>query len=221
MDNLSFLDPAKNKCDYVELEHCPGIDIKATDLTMIQLNIRGLINKQHELLKLINSCTGKSKLDVVTLQETWLTSRNESLIDIPGYKHYGMKRSSRLGGGVSILVNKILRSRPNDTLSFTETDIESCFIEIDDHGSKILVGSIYRPPNSNINCFLSRYKEISKSLKKFKGHCLIGMDHNLDFLKAGKHATTQSFVDLNLDIGLFPNSHQTNKNYSHKCYAHR
>ena len=30
------------------------------------------------------------------------------------------------------------------------------------------------------------------------------MDHNLDFLKAGKHTTTQSFVDLNLDIGLFP-----------------
>ena len=99
-------------------------------------------------------------------------------------------------------MNKILRS--NDTLSFTETDIESCFIEIDDHGSKILVGSIYRPPNSNINRFLTRYKEISKILKKFKGHCLIGMDHNLDFLKAGKHDTTQSFVDLNLEVGLFP-----------------
>ena len=168
MDNLSFLDPTENKCDYVELEHCSGIDINTTDLTMIQLNIRGLINKQTELLKLINSCTGKSKLDVVTFQETWLTSRNESLVDIPGYKHYGMKCSSRLGGGVSILVNKILRSRPNDTLSFTETDIESCFIEIDDHCSKILVGSIYRLPNSNINHFLSKYKEISKFFKKIQ-----------------------------------------------------
>ena len=94
MDHLSFLDPAKNRCDYVELEQCSGVDIKATDLTVIQLNIRGLINKQHELLKLIHSCTGKSKLNVVTLQETWLTSRNESLIDIPSYKHYGMKCSS-------------------------------------------------------------------------------------------------------------------------------
>ena len=30
------------------------------------------------------------------------------------------------------------------------------------------------------------------------------MDHNLDFLKASKHTSTEDFVDLKLNIGLFP-----------------
>ena len=30
------------------------------------------------------------------------------------------------------------------------------------------------------------------------------MDHNLDFLKASKHARTQEFIDLNIDNYMYP-----------------
>ena len=48
------------------------------------------------------------------------------------------------------------------------------------------------------------YKKIVATTRKLKYHCIIGMDHNLDFLKATKHSTTQDFIDLNLSNGLFP-----------------
>ena len=53
----------------------------------LQFNIQGLLNKQGELLKLINKIAGNKKIDVVMLQETWLTKTNCTLVNIPRYKH--------------------------------------------------------------------------------------------------------------------------------------
>ena len=39
---------------------------------------------------------------------------------------------------------------------------------------------------------------------KNKEHMLIGLDHNLDLLKADKHSLTQDFLDQNIDSGLMP-----------------
>ena len=33
---------------------------------------------------------------------------------------------------------------------------------------------------------------------------IIGLDHNLDFLKADKHHATNDFIQNNLDFGLIP-----------------
>ena len=48
--------------------------IENSDLRVIQLNIRGLFGKQDKLLKLINCCN-KMKIDVVLLEETWLSKK--------------------------------------------------------------------------------------------------------------------------------------------------
>ena len=41
--------------------------------------------------------------------------------------------------------------------------------------------------------------------KKQKNHDLvIGIDHNMDFLKSDKHPQTQEFLELNLDSDLKP-----------------
>ena len=68
-----------------------------------------------------------------------------------------------MGGSVSILIS---RSRSLSTLNFNDSNTESCFAEIDDKGSKILVGSMYRPPNSDIKKFLTKYREITYAVKK-------------------------------------------------------
>ena len=33
---------------------------------------------------------------------------------------------------------------------------------------------------------------------------VIGIDHNMDFLKASRHTNTQKFLDFNLEINLLP-----------------
>ena len=61
----------------------------------------------------------------------------------------------------------------------------------------------YRPPNTNASKFLREYSDTIKTWKRQKNHDLIlGLDHNMDFLKSDKHTQTQDFLELNLDSDL-------------------
>ena len=64
---------------------------------------------------------------------------------------------------------------------------------------------MYRPPNSNTQTFLASYNSLIFAMKKEnpKG-IIIGLDHNLNFLKADKHQATNDFIQGNLDFGLIP-----------------
>ena len=64
---------------------------------------------------------------------------------------------------------------------------------------------MYRPPNSDIPTFLASYNSLVCAIKKERPKgIIIGLDHNLDFLKSDKHSTTNDFTQNNLDFGLIP-----------------
>ena len=110
LHKLDFLDPDQDRCDYFELDDNKCWQSNRGDLTILQLNIRGLFGKQNELRNMLNSICGVNKVDIVLLQETWLTSENKNSLNIPGYKHFAAHRPNKKGGGVSILINDELKS---------------------------------------------------------------------------------------------------------------
>ena len=64
---------------------------------------------------------------------------------------------------------------------------------------------MYRPPNSEISIFLASYDSLICAMKRENPKSIIiGLDHNLDFLKADRHSTTYDFIQNNLDFGLIP-----------------
>ena len=191
-------DSINDNCDY-------ATEIKQSfqDLSILQLNIRGLLSKQHilkeTLLKLQNPP------DILLLCETWLKSNTENKVDLPGYKCYHKHRPSKIGGGVSVLVKSTLRSRDRKDL-VNHTDIfEYVVVELKTNSNNILLLSGYRPPNSNAKLSLKEYSEILKSLKKLKYHeLIIGLDHNYDLLKSAHNTSTSQFLNLNIDTDLTP-----------------
>ena len=68
---------------------------------------------------------------------------------------------------------------------------------------KILISSIYRPPNTPESEFIDEYSKFVCNLKRLdnKG-IIIGLDHNLDLLKSSKHAPTDRFLNTNLSLNL-------------------
>ena len=62
-----------DNCDYVDLVDSKEIPIGIRDLSIMQLNIRGLSSKQQELYQLLKSVTQLERVDVLMLVETWLT----------------------------------------------------------------------------------------------------------------------------------------------------
>ena len=77
---------------------------------------------------------------------------------------------------------------------------ESIFIEIDKHvfnkNSNIVIGVIYRPPNTDINCFNESLNVILDKLKNENKLCFLMGDYNINLLNSDKRNPTSDFVEL-------------------------
>ena len=190
-----------DNCDYVYSVS----DAMHTDLVVMQLNIRGIGLKRSQLIDLIDNSVHNKQVDVVLISETWLTEFSPA-IDIPGFNIHRQDRLHKKGGGIAILISSKLRSVIRHDLSSKLEESECITLEIMlRNGDRCLVSLMYRPPNSNAQTFLASYNSLICAMKKEnpKG-IIIGLDHNLDFLKADKHQATNDFIQGNLDFGLIP-----------------
>ena len=143
--------------------------------------------------------------DLILLSETWLTPFSPS-VSIPGYEFYHLDQQHKKGGGVGILASSRLRCNLQSDLSSKLSESECLTIDVTlQSGEHCLVSSMYRPPNSEIPVFLASYSSLLCAMKKEcpKG-IIIGLDQNMNFLRAHSHRLTNDFIQLNLDFGMIP-----------------
>ena len=82
------------------------------------------------------------------------------MYNIPGYNLICNNRQS-LRGGVAIYINSKLNfTRRNDVEVFLAGQFGSLFIEIKSNASPLIVGEIYRVPNTNEHDSIERYETI-------------------------------------------------------------
>ena len=161
LEPLDFIDQGMDTCDYFDLTTEETWYGSKTDLIAIQLNIRGLINKQIDLQNLMNKVAGTVKIDLITLQETWLTNKNSHLINIPSYKHYFQTRIGKKGGGVSILVSNELTSRVCTDCYRNDTYMECISVEIKLPGKSITAISHIDRRIPTLKCLSKHLKTIA------------------------------------------------------------
>ena len=131
-------------------------------------------------------------------------SKHTPNFTIPGYKIYRSDRLARKGGGVCVLVKQGLISREISDIPKELNGTEICSVEIKTAKGQLGVLSLYRPPNTNPQHF---GKTLETLVKKTRKHCreiVMGLDHNLDFLKSNKHNPTNDFIEKVLDFNLLP-----------------
>ena len=132
------------------------------------------------------------------------------MVNIPGYTHIGNYRTDHKGGGVSILLkNGIPYKRREDLDIFIEGKTESVFVKtISKCGKPIIIGSIYRPPNTDLNQFSDNLTNIVSKVRSTKRkipcEIILGMDHNADLLKGNQHTPTHNFIENVTNLSLYP-----------------
>ena len=188
-------------CDYlhsVKYEH-------QDDLIVMQLNVRGLYSKISLLTDLLSSCADGRLPDVVLLSETWFTPASPP-VTIPEYDLVHCCRPYKRGGGVGILVSKNLRYTKCNSITSCMVENECITIEIELRShEKCIISSMYQPPNVNIQSFQCCYNSLVCEMNKLRPKAIIiGLDHNLDFLKSESHGGTSQFIQHNLDFNLIP-----------------
>ena len=88
-----------------------------------------------------------------------------------------------------------------------EKEAESTFIEmVAKNGKKFMVRSLYRAPNVKEDTFVNYVKDTIHKVKCESGQkeIIMGMDHNLNLLKANQHRGTKQFLDSMLELDMIP-----------------
>ena len=191
-----------DNCDYVDPETLPDI-VKAEDLLVLQWNLRGIRGKLNDIEDFLNN-TLEQKVGIVIICETWLNNNSPPLPPITGYTFIGKPRLDRKGGGVGFLIRKDILFRRKTELEVNDTILENMVIEVKCQ-TNILMCSGYRPPNTSMVDFSNGYENILKNITNHKHtNSVIGIDHNLDFIKYNRHNPTQLYLTQNLDYHMVP-----------------
>lgn len=193
-----------DNCAYIDYNSISNLNKSEGDLDIVQLNVRGLKSKLDDLSTLLVDL----KLpDVMIISETWLKAGEEKFVNIEGYNFIGAPRPNKKGGGVGFLIRKGLLYRELTELNQLNTSktFEHYYIELKGDHQNVVLGSIYRPPNTCLETFLSEYKvSLNMACDQKNKQVIVGMDHNINLLKHDTHAKTQEFIEIILDLGLIP-----------------
>ena len=107
-------------CDYVEPEKITCLNEYNKNITMLQLNIRGLYSNKYELSQVLSNLKRqKTEIDIVILSETLLTAIKREHLVVKGYNMVSNERQIKKGGGVAILIrNKLIYKIREDLSTF-------------------------------------------------------------------------------------------------------
>jgi len=172
----------------------------------LHINIHSLAAKYGQLQTIIHRLINiKIQIDFILLCETFLNKKNAHLFYIEGFQLIFKNRPVNKGGGIAIYVNNNINyKRRHDLEHDIENEFESLIIEAKLVHTKIIVGEIYRVPNTNEAESINRYDHILNKLSIEKKDILIGTDQNFDYLKIERHKNTSDLLNTFLSAGLQP-----------------
>ena len=128
-----------------------------------------------------------------------MNDHNCDLYDITGCNLIEVHRHTEKGGGVGIFLDNNIPYQIRSNLCLAYDVSECVFIEIDKEiftrDKNIIVGVIYRPPNSDLDAFNSSISLLLSELMQENKHCYIMGDYNINFLNYENHQRTAEFVD--------------------------
>lgn len=166
------------------------------------------MSKNHDELRTFLSTLSFS-FSVLAFSETWLTDDVFSLFPLPNYVSFHSCRKNKRGGGVSLYVLNSFDAGTRDDLSaeLDTTNTESIFIEIPScqqfNGKSILIGCIYRPPDSDHNTFIDALQSTLELISKESKLCFLLGDYNINLLKCDLSQTVD-FLNAIHSFNFFP-----------------
>ncbi len=98
-----------------------------------------------------------------------------------------------------------MKYKVREDLSLFQTgEFESIFVEFFSDDKSIIVGEIYRVPNTDEKNSPQRYEAVIDKIIKLNNDTIIGTDQKFDYLMLESHTTTSALLDTFISHGLAP-----------------
>ena len=159
IDSLYYDIDDLHKCDVLKHNY---------NICSMHLNIRSLPEKFDKLKLLLTQLDNINiNIDFILICETYFTDRNHDLYQLPGYNCISRHRKQAKCGGVGMYISDKYNYITRDDISlFVEQSFESVFVEVFVNNMvNIIVGEIYRVPNSNRQLSIQYYDSIVNKLQ--------------------------------------------------------
>ena len=147
------------------------------------------------------------QFSIIGISESWLNNVKKHRYSIKGYNSEHLCRKNKGGGGVSIFIKDDIKYKRRKDLDLMTDFAEAIFIQIDkdifNTKKDILIATIYRPPNTDLNKFTKKIKDwISPIKNKFDVYYL--GDYNVNLLSYSIHNPTSKLIDILYANGFVP-----------------
>ena len=174
-----------------------------SDLSIFHVNIQSIKAKGDKLISYLSLL--KRKFDIICLTETWYGEEKIAEIFFEQYMGFYSNRLSRKGGGACILISKKLNCQLTETLNVNSDFVEAVFVEILSNNKKVIVGSVYRPPNTNFDAFINFIESELQPMTSNSSELYVCGDFNLDLLKInGVDSSSSIFYNTMSSLSLLP-----------------
>ena len=138
--------------------------------------------------------------DCKGLTETWLTDHDDTnCYNMNGYTPVTHPRQEGRGDGVGIYTFTHLHLMK----IYDRSHYESIFIEIKTNNNTFIIGSIYKPPNSNIDSFNDELLSILNSTSREIKNSIIMGDFNLNLINTNSRQVND-FTNNTYATGFYP-----------------
>ena len=181
-----------------ELAHTSKSKVK-----VLHHNIRSLPDKfDHLKIFLANT---QINPDIILLCETFLNGKNENLYQLPDYQFISKCRANKTCGGVGMYIKNDLSYKiRNELAPHIEGSFESIFIEILDADKRMIVGEIYRAPNTSVQTAIDNYEKTISNINTTNLDSIIGTDQNIDYMKINDNKKTQDLLNVFFNNNYVP-----------------
>ena len=206
--HLNNIHSCLSECDYYtdsEL-NAMHVNIESTCcISTLSINCRSISKKIENI-----ECSLKSldnKFYFVGLTETWLKPNdNSDIYNLPDYTLLSRPRTGKRGGVVGLYVTDKTSFKVRDDLVMNPVtcQYESLFIETVVHDHKVVIGVVYKPPESNTDIFVAHFSDLMGVISKERKQCILMGDFNLDLIKVDIHNQTKDFVHSLYTNAFYP-----------------
>ena len=134
----------------------------------------------------------ENDFDIFTVSETWLGNSITDLeVEIPGYDVYRLDRHEKTGGGACAYVQESYKSKHLHDLSFiSSAGFHQLWLQVQVGRCKsIVICTVYRPPNSDLNCFDAEFSDAVISALSLNHDVHVLGDLNCNLLNPQHHGS--------------------------------
>ena len=182
--------------------NCPNSNV----LSLIHANLRSIRTNLVEFenyLQLLHI-----EFRIIGVTDTWLNESSRWLYGMNNYEFIENHRTDKTGGGVGLFVRDNISFLKRPDLEIFNEYNESIFIEIEKTvfgmEKNVIIGVIYRPPNTDINTFNDQFATIMENIKQEEKICYLMGDYDINLLNVESHGPTSDFNDIMYSNGFIP-----------------